>query len=191
VERGTQLFWLLIVGLLGASFFFGFNAASRRRAVRSTGIALATGQIVRLAQVADGDSIVVTTEGGESASVRLLGIKAFDAAARDESGTYGRLAVERLRRLLEDRPARLFVADPPTDKHGRTIAEVFVENENVGMTLVREGLVLVYTVYPFPAMSTYLEVQSEARADRKGLFGDPRLADRATLLAREWGRSAE
>jgi endonuclease YncB( thermonuclease family) len=61
-----------------------------------------------------------------------------------------------------------------------------VEDQDVGLRLVKEGLVLVYTVYPFPAMSLYLEQQELARAQRKGLWANNDVSARALALARAW-----
>lgn len=57
--------------------------------------------------------------------------------------------------------------------------------------MVRRGLVLVYTVYPFGSMSMYLQEQAKAKADRVGLWSEPDVAKRAELLSREWSRQSE
>lgn len=191
MDRGTRSFWLLVVVLLAASAVFGFGAEGRRRQVQTSEASLATGDVVGLSEVVDGDSLVVE-KAGQRVAVRLIGIKAFDP--KDDPGEtsrFGRQAVSELTRLLEDKPIRVLLHDPPTDSHGRTLAELFVDDQDVALDMVKRGLVLVYTVYPFGSMSMYLQEQAKAKADRVGLWSEPSVARRAELLSREWSRTSE
>ncbi len=187
MDRGTQIFWLLLTFLVGASVFFGVNAESRRRAVQRSEAKVETGDIVRLARVVDGDTILVANDQKQTVAVRILGIKSFeDHPARDASSRFGEQAEQAMKRIMQDEPVRVLLNNPPQDSHGRTLAELFVGGTNVGLELVRRGLVMVYTVYPFPSMSLYLQAQATARADRRGLWGDDDVAKRADLLGRQW-----
>lgn len=187
MDRGTRVFWLLLACLLGASLFFGVSAESRRRAVQKSEAKVDTGDIVRLSKVVDGDTVLVENNQKQGVAVRLLGIKAFeDHPARDVSSRFGAQAEQAMKKLMRDKPVRVLLNNPPQDKHGRTLAELFVGGRNVGLELVRRGLVMVYTVYPFPSMSLYLQAQETARADRRGLWGDETVAKRADLLGRQW-----
>ncbi|MCA9627229.1 MAG: thermonuclease family protein [Myxococcales bacterium] len=191
MDRGTQSFWLLVMVLLAASVVFGFGAEGRRRQVQSSESSLATGDIVGLAEVVDGDSLVVV-KGEQRVAVRLIGIKAFDPKSDPgDASRFGREAVSELTRLLKDKPIRVLLHDPPTDAHGRTLAELFVDDQDVALDMVKRGLVLVYTVYPFGSMSMYLQEQARAKADRVGLWSESDMAKRAELLSREWSRKSE
>ncbi|MEZ4370433.1 MAG: thermonuclease family protein [Polyangiaceae bacterium] len=191
MDRGTRSFWLLVVALLAASVGFGFGAEGRRRQVQTSEASLATGDVVGLSEVVDGDSLVVE-KAGQLVAVRLIGIKAFDPKNDPgEASRFGRQAVSELTRLLQDKPIRVLLHDPPTDAHGRTLAELFVDDQDVALDMVKRGLVLVYTVYPFGSMSMYLQEQAKAKADRVGLWSDPSMARRAELLSREWSRQSE
>jgi len=192
VDRGTRVFWLLLTCLLGASLFFGVSAESRRRAVQRSQATLATGDIVQLSKVVDGDTVLVDNADKQSVAVRILGIKSFeDHPARDVSSRFGAAAEQAMKKLMQDKPVRVLLNNPPQDKHGRTLAELFVGGRNVGLELVRRGLVMVYTVYPFPSMSLYLQAQETARAERRGLWGDEAVAKRADLLGRQWQLEAK
>jgi endonuclease YncB( thermonuclease family) len=79
----------------------------------------------------------------------------------------------------------------PKDRHGRYLATLYVENQDIGLRLIREGLVLAYTVYPFPAMSLYLQEQDLAQAGRKGLWANTDVTARALALIKEWQRGTE
>jgi endonuclease YncB( thermonuclease family) len=188
MTRGI-LFWAFIAALFGASVFFAVGAEQQRRGLQEAEASLKSGDLVSLAQVVDGDTVVVSTEGGEKASVRLLGVKAFDAKReKDPTEVYGQGAIDGLRRMLEGKPIRVMLHSTSKDKYGRVIATLFVEERDAALELVKGGLLLVYTVYPFPAMPLYLHEQEIARADRRGLWASPEAAARADALALEWRR---
>ena len=79
--------------------------------------------------------------------------------------------------------------DPPKDKYGRTLARLSVDGRDVGLGLVEQGLVLVYTAFPFPLMGEYLQHQAHARAAKLGLWANPEVARQADLFDREWRRA--
>jgi micrococcal nuclease len=67
---------------------------------------------------------------------------------------------------------------------------LYVDDQGIGLRLAKEGLALVYTVYPFPAMTFYLQEQELARAGRRGLWANTEVTARALALIRErQGRS--
>jgi len=191
VEAGTRFFWVLIAALLGAAAYFGLNAESRRRAVQSSQTTLENGAIVELQRVVDGDTLLVDA-GGQTVVVRLLGIKSFPVQPeRDPVARFGKAAVDELRRMTENQPLRVLLHDPPKDRHGRTLAELFVGQSDVGLELVKRGVALVYTVHPFPSMPLYQEEQEEARADRRGLWANEHAVRQADLMIAQWGRETE
>ncbi len=186
VDRGTRVFWALIVVLLSASLFFGLNVQRRKASLQPTQ-ALASGDIVSVTSVVDGDTVVVQSEEGVRATVRIVGIKTFDATQKgDNAARFGALAIDSLRRLTENQPLRVALATPPRDRHGRTLAHLYVGEVDVGLELVKGGLALTYSVYPFPGLPIYAEEQAQAHGDRRGLWADADLARRAELLERQW-----
>ncbi|MBL7650516.1 MAG: recombinase family protein, partial [Candidatus Hydrogenedentes bacterium] len=69
-----------------------------------------------LEMLRDGDTLVVAKEGAGKATVRLLGIKAFEAKqAKDEAAMHGRQAEEALRRLATGQPLRSFALGAPPE----------------------------------------------------------------------------
>lgn len=191
MDRGMIAFWSLIVSLLSASLYFGVGAEMRRAQIQASEISLQNGDIVSLVNAVDGDTLVVSTQAGVQTSIRLLGIKSFEAQRdKDPTSPYGQAAVDAHKRLLEGKALRVMIHSTPKDKYGRTLATLFVDERDVGMELVSQGLAMVYTVYPFPAMQLYLREQATARADRKGFWGNPEAAARADALAVEWRKQA-
>jgi endonuclease YncB( thermonuclease family) len=188
LDRGTRVFWALIIALLGASTFFAVKVEQRRRVIQPVA-ALSTGDLVRVTRVVEGNVVVVTSEAGVNSALEIAGIKTFDATLRfDDAARFGALALDDLRRLVENESVRVELATPPRDKHGRTRAHLYVGETDVGLALVKKGLALTYSVYPFPTMSLYAEEQAQAQAERRGFWSDPAIAKRAELLERQWRR---
>lgn len=188
---GNGLFWFLIASLLGSSAYFGLNAEVRRRDAQRIHASLQQGAEVSLVSVIDGDTVVMKDQQGASVAVRLVGIKAFDPAREKQAESrFGRNAMDALEQLLRDQMAVVELHDPPKDKYGRTLARLSVRDRDVGLSLVTEGLVLVYTAFPFPHMADYLREQEKARAARKGLWANADMSRQADLLDREWRRQA-
>ena len=75
---------------------------------------------------------------------------------------------------------------PPKDTHGRSLATLFVDDKDVALSLIKRGLVVVYTPYPFPALPLYLSAQDRARAERRGLWGNEAASARAAAVAKAW-----
>lgn len=180
-------FWGCIAVLLSASLFYGLSVEQIRRSVMKSGGKIDSGGIVSLIRVIDGDTVLVAQSDQQPVLVRILGIKAFDASiAKDVAAAYGQATIDTLSRSLKDRPIRVLLHSTPKDKHGRYIAMLYVEDQDIGLRLVKEGLVLVYTVYPFPAMSLYLQEQELARAGRRGFWTNDEVTSRALALLNEW-----
>ncbi len=191
MDRGTKVFWLIIVALFCASAIFGTLAEDRRRAAQTRGGDLATGDMVQLHRATDGDTLVVRTTDGEQLVVRLLGIKSFEPAPdKDPVAAIGREAIAALEKRVAGRPLRVLLHSTPKDRHGRTIATLIAGEEDIGLYLVSQGLALVYPVYPFQTLPMYLEVQSKARAEAKGLWANADTTRRAESLLTEWGKRA-
>lgn len=74
------------------------------------------------------------------------------------------------------------------DRFGRYIATLYVDDHDVGLKMIQDGLVIAYTVYPFPAMSMYLQAQETARSAKRGLWANNDAVQRATALIKEWQR---
>jgi endonuclease YncB( thermonuclease family) len=187
MDRSTALFWSLITVLLTAALFFGLNAEQRRKSVQAGSGRVDSGDLVRLVKVIDGDSVQVARLGQEPVTIRLIGIKSFDAKVEKDVVTpFGHAAVETLQRLMTDRSVRVLLNATPKDKYGRYLATLFADDQDIALHLVRQGLVLVYTVYPFPAMQGYLQEQEQARAGRRGLWASAAATERALALINEW-----
>ncbi len=180
---------MLVTLLLGASAFYGVQVGQDKAANQQRDAVLANGDVVRLVTVLDGDTLVVAKEGQGNTTLRLLGIKSFESKlGKDEGAQHGRAAEEAIRRLVADQPLRVLLNTPPKDRAGRTLANLYLGGDDLGLSLVARGHVLVYTVYPFANLAAYLQAQVVARQQRQGLWADPLAVERADGLIREWAR---
>lgn len=187
MQRTIAIFWVAIALLVSASLFYGVSAHTRMQTIHHGGGKLQSGDIVRVRGIIDGDTILVAKGEDAPATVRILGIKAFESKlAHDAAAHFGKAAMAGLARSLSNRPVRVMLNSTPRDSRGRFLATLYVNDRDVGLELVREGLVLVYSVYPFPAISLYLQEQELARARKKGLWGDPEVKRRAIALMEGW-----
>jgi endonuclease YncB( thermonuclease family) len=117
----------------------------------------------RVVGVVDGDTIDVLV-GHETRRVRLSGI---DTPERGQP--WADRATRALSRRVFGKEVR--VNDVGTDRHGRTLGEVYADNLCVGCELVREGNAWVYRKYTDDPVLYKLE--AEARAARRGLWSLP------------------
>lgn len=117
----------------------------------------------RVVGVVDGDTIDVRV-GRETRRVRLHGI---DTPERGQPW-YGK-AKSALSRRVFGKDVR--VNDVDTDRHGRTVGEVYADNVCVGCELVREGHAWVFRKYTDDPVLYQLE--AEARAGRRGIWSLP------------------
>ncbi len=97
-----------------------------------------TRETAQVERVIDGDTFIIA--GGQS--VRILGI---DADEKD-SLCY-EVAKERLEDAIGNQSIELEVGPKNIDVYGRLLRYVFVGEENISMTLVREGLVVAEAPY--------------------------------------------
>jgi endonuclease YncB( thermonuclease family) len=113
----------------------------------------------------DGDTLTVRcgikTDQATRLKVRVWGIDAPELAQRP----WGGRARDRLREIAKG-PVKLEKID--RDTYGRTVARVLNDGEDLGLRLVREGDVAVYTQYNDDRR--YLEAAREAKRQRLGIW---------------------
>lgn len=129
-------------------------------------------QVIR---VVDGDTIIVALNR-KPETIRLLGINTPETVAPNKPvQCYGPEASERTKELLTNQIVRL-ETDPSQDnrdKYNRLLRYVFLENENINETLVREGYAREYT---FNKKNLYLyqtefrDAQKIAKKNKLGLW---------------------
>lgn len=138
------------------------------------------GKVVR---IVDGDTLVILDSSNAQHRVRLSGI---DAPERGQP--FGTRATQNLTRLTGNKPARLewykkdqwkrligkvWVHSPDTQCQGESCAKTL----DVGMAQLTQGLAWHFKRYaheqPEEERERYSFAESEAKAKREGLWGDP------------------
>lgn len=121
-------------------------------------------------KVIDGDTVILVDER----HIRLVGINTpeldHDNYSKSEPGAIR--ARDRLANLLEKKPVYLDYDKERFDRHGRTLAHLYLVNgTNVQATLLIEGLAIPLTIPPNLDNHHCYELASElARRNKKGLW---------------------
>jgi micrococcal nuclease len=193
MDRMTLVFWTVISFLLCTSAFYGFSAEQQRSSIQKAGGEIQSGDAIQLVKVIDGDSVLVAKEGEEPVTLRLVGIKSFDAKVQKDVMTpFAQASVELLKREMTGKSLRILLnANTPKDKYGRYLASLYAYDQDLAVSLINEGLVLVYPVYPFAAMPFYLQAQEQARSKRRGLWANSAASERAVAIMNEWRNTKE
>jgi endonuclease YncB( thermonuclease family) len=122
-------------------------------------VALAT--VVR---VSDGDSFNVRLESGAEETVRMVGINANEADT-----CFGPEAGDRLAELIADREVELVLLDE-RDDFDRLLAYVFVDDQNVNLTMVREAMVVARDQSGHELAGVFEQAETDAKAGGSGMW---------------------
>lgn len=114
--------------------------------------------------IADGDTLTLLTSDKERVKVRLAEID-----TPEKKQPYGQRAKQELASLAFNKDAQINVLD--TDRYGRVVGRVVVNEVDVNAELIRRGAAWVYRDYlKRPELIT---LETEARRLRKGLWALP------------------
>ena len=118
----------------------------------------------RVVGVSDGDTVTVLRNGHDQVRIRLSGI---DVPELHQA--FGRQAKDGMSRLAFGRNVSVRVVDH--DRYRRTVARLAVDGQDVGLTMLRQGLAWHYKHYDSDPV--YASAENTARAQRLGLWADP------------------
>jgi endonuclease YncB( thermonuclease family) len=113
--------------------------------------------------VYDGDTLTARCPSGE-VKVRMFGIDSPEMGQKP----WGNTSKQALQSLLRD-PIRLRVRDQ--DRYGRTVAQVWVGDRDVGLEMVKQGQAVMYEQYNDSPI--YRQAQAEAQQARRGIWAKP------------------
>jgi len=121
---------------------------------------------IKCIRVIDGDTIEIEDETGIKYKVRYIGI---DTPEVNED--YGDIATEKNKELVEGKIVKLEKDVSSTDKYGRILAYVYMEDIFINAYLVQEGYAQISTYPPdVKYVDYFLELQQEAKENNKGLW---------------------
>lgn len=123
-----------------------------------------SGYTGRVVSVHDGDTVTVLAGEKKPVKIRLAQIDAPEI---------GQAFGQRSRDNLAEKVAGqiIMVEVNATDRYGRSVATLFLGQRNINREQIADGMAWVYRQYlNDPGL---LEVESEAKAQKKGLWADP------------------
>ena len=115
----------------------------------------------KVTRVVDGDTVAFKVHDGPREKVRLADI---DTPERDQP--WGTEATTALRQWSMSKPARIEVVD--TDRYGRLVATLWIDDENINQRLVEEGHAWVYLKYLRD--TSLISLEARAKSTRTGLW---------------------
>ncbi|WP_414546583.1 thermonuclease family protein [Nostoc sp. CCY0012] len=118
--------------------------------------------------VGDGDTLRVRNQQGQSVTIRLGCVDAPEM----KQNPWGQQSKARLQELLPVGQS-VQVRQIERDRYKRLVAEVFVNNRSVNLTMVQEGQAAVYRQYLKGCNSTqekYLQAEADAQVQRLGFW---------------------
>jgi endonuclease YncB( thermonuclease family) len=147
---------------------------------------VSSGDSVLVVMVKKGDELIVKKEG-RMATVRMLGIDAFDGTIDDPAMlAMHREAKRFLSEKLLNQNITVTFGKTVKDAHGRYLAYVDKDGVEFNKLLIEQGYVLVYNEFSFERELPYLMAEQKARRDSKGIWSDSRLAQKVFALRKDW-----
>lgn len=125
---------------------------------------------VLVTRVIDGDTIEI--EGDKR--VRYLGIDTPETVdPRRPVQCFGKEATAKNKELVEGKYVRLEKDITETDKYGRLLRYVYVDDKLINLELVRDGFAVILTIPPdVKYADQLLAAQQGAREAKRGLWGE-------------------
>ncbi len=124
-------------------------------------------------KVVDGDTYKINYEGKEQ-KVRLIGIDTPESVHpnKEKNTNYGKQASNYVKQLIENQYITLEFDISKTDKYGRLLAYVYLENgEMLNEKLIKEGYAKVATYPPnVKYVDDFKSLQEEARKNKEGFW---------------------
>ena len=123
----------------------------------------------------DGDTLTVLIDR------RQVKVRLADIDAPESKQTFGTRSRQSLAALCFNKEARLETQGK--DRYGRIVATVYCAEANANAVQVQQGMAWVFERYASRGSPLYA-LQNEAKAAKRGLWGDPR-----PVPPWEWRRS--
>lgn len=118
---------------------------------------------VSVISVHDGDTITVKSKNGKKTKIRLYGIDAPELTQ-----PYGKACRKKLISLINGK--KLSYKNQYKDNYGRSVAELFNDNKNINLQMVKDGFAWHYK--HFSKSETLAKAEEFARKNKLGLWKD-------------------
>lgn len=124
-------------------------------------------EVAMITRIVDGDTYV--TDSGDK--IRLIGVNTPEISGKAQY--YGREATEFSKKLLDNQTVYMFRDVSNTDKYGRLLRYLFIQNDPVmfNETLLKEGYANTMTIPPNVMFADkFVKLERESRLNNKGLW---------------------
>lgn len=160
LERSIGTYVLILLAFVVA-LIFAF-APSETSSVSETAV------YKKVTRVIDGDTI----ELEDGSRIRYIGIDTPETVDPDRPvECFGKAASERNKKLVDGRTVRLEKDISETDRYGRLLRYVYVDDVLINLSLVEEGYAYAYTYPPDVAFAErFTEAERIARENDRGLW---------------------
>ncbi len=126
--------------------------------------------------IVDGDTFDMADSTGHIIRIRPIGINAdeMNDNSHGKKGPFAKAAKEYLTQLIDNKALRLEMDIQQTDKYGRTLAYVYVNDTVfVNAEMVKQGLAVIETIPPnVKYVDFFYRLQVEAREAKKGMWSE-------------------
>ena len=170
-QSGGRLFafvGVIVGGALLAAACVGTTTETTIPETTSSSVAypVPDGEAARVISVKDGDTIVVSLDGGKEENVRLVGIN-----TPEKGECFADEATRRLEDLVAGRDVLLSTDVNDRDQYGRLLRYVWTDDGFVNGMMVEEGLALARRYEPDTALADLLDAaQADAKSRGFGLW---------------------
>lgn len=131
------------------------------------------GKVVR---IVDGDTVIVLVQK-EMKRVRLDGID-----APESKQAFGNVSKQSLVALVAQKD--VFVSSNKVDRYGRDLGTLFLNGQDINALQISTGMAWAYRYMGVPSNPSYVELESNAKASRLGLW-----AENNTVAPWEWRKA--
>lgn len=118
----------------------------------------------RVVRVADGDTVTLLDANNTQHRIRLSQID-----APESKQAFSRVSKDALSNLIATK--QVTVKIDGIDRYKRILGEIFIDDKNVNLYMVRHGFAWAYTEYVTDI--SYFEAQEAAQKEKQGLWRDP------------------
>ena len=160
-----------VVAILGALFPFAFQPETSTPGLPSDIAVLAEATTTAVVtRVIDGDTIKVLT-GQTELTVRYIGIDTPEPYADGPPACFSAEATARNTELVAGKTVELIADVERTDRYGRQLRYVYVDDAFVNEVLVREGYATALTIKPNDRFADhFIAAEQSAQMQNQGLW---------------------
>ncbi len=168
-RKGRIVVGVIFIAILGISYFIPKEqlANNRTSTSQSTSITQGNEYNCRLLHIADGDTINADCSqyGAKDIRIRIWGIDAPELSQKPW-GYRSKDALIKLLPTVKNGTITLRIND--IDQYGRYVAQIFVNGQDIGLEMVKQGEAVVY--HHFNNLPQYRSAEQDAKKAKRGIW---------------------